>query len=147
MHRLRHDAARVAFFQIRGSWYVLLRGRDDGVLLRSPELESEQACRTGAAKIRLAATVPERYELRCSTNGGHYFVLRGDSGEVLAISPIHASRGSCDAAIAEVRASAVRALAVATGRREGVPGDRLPTADLVVLEPTPIDDRSARRSR
>jgi hypothetical protein len=137
----------VAFFQIRGSWYVLLRGSDDSVLLRSPELESEQACRVIAAKIRLAATLPERYELRCSTNGGNYFVLRDEDGGVLAISPIHPSRGSCDAAIAEVRASAVRALAVAAGRREGVPSERLPTADLVVIEPTPFDDRDARRSR
>jgi uncharacterized protein YegP (UPF0339 family) len=137
----------VAFFQIRGSWYVLLRSSDDGVLLRSPELESEQACRAIAARIRLSATLPERYEQRSSTNGGHYFVLRDDNGEVLAISPIHASRPACDAAIAEVRASAVRALAIATGRREGVSVDRLPTPELVVVERTPVVDRDARRSR
>ncbi|HET6583970.1 MAG TPA: YegP family protein [Nannocystaceae bacterium] len=136
----------MAFFQIRGSWYVLLRSSSDEVLLRSPELESEHACRNVAAKIRLAATVPDRYEQRASTNGGHYFVLRDDGGELLARSPIHASRGSCDAAIAEVRASAVRALAVATARREGVSPDRLPTADLVVI-PEPGDDRDVRRPR
>jgi uncharacterized protein YegP (UPF0339 family) len=131
----RTRCTRVAFFQIRGSWYVQLRGNDDRVLLRSPELGNEPACRLAAGRIRLAATIPERYEERCSTNGGYYFVLRDDQGEVLAMSPIHATRASCAAAIAEVRESAIRALNIAAMRYDVPPPERVPTAELVVLEP------------
>jgi len=136
----------VAFFQIRGSWYVQLRGSDDRVLLRSPELGNEPACRLAAAKIRLAATVPERYEERCSTNGGHYFVLRDDAGEVLAMSPIHTTRASCAAAIAEVRESAIRALSISAMRSEMPASDRVPTAELVVID-TPIDESISGRPK
>jgi uncharacterized protein YegP (UPF0339 family) len=136
----------VAFFQIRGSWYVQLRGSDDRVLLRSSELGNEQACRHAAAKIRLAATVPERYEERCSTNGGHYFVLRDDAGEVLAMSPIHPTRAACAAAMAEVRESAIRALNIACMRHD-LPPDRVPTAELVVLDPATATMSSPRPKR
>jgi uncharacterized protein YegP (UPF0339 family) len=119
----------VAFFQIRGSWYVQLRDADDRVLLRSQELGTEPACRLAAAKIRLAATIPERYEERCSTHGGHYFVLRDDSGEVLAISPIHPTKASCAAAMEEVRESAIRAINVASMRQEIAEGGTSPGRD------------------
>ena len=93
-----------------------LRGNDGRLLLRSLELDSEGACRLVVGRIRLSATVPERYEPRDSDRGGHYFVLRGDHGEVLAMSPIHSTRASCDAAILAVRESAIRALAIAAMR-------------------------------
>jgi uncharacterized protein YegP (UPF0339 family) len=102
--------------QIRGSWCVQLCGHDGGLLLRSLELDSEAACRQIVGRIRLSATMPERYESRDSIRGGHYFVLRGDTGDVLAMSPIHASRDSCDRAILAVRESAIRALAIAAMR-------------------------------
>lgn len=99
--------------QVRGSWCVQLRGNDGRLLLRSLELDSEGACRQVVGRIRLSSTLPERYEARDSNSGGHYFVLRDEAGEVLAMSPIHPTRASCDAAITAVRESAIRALAVA----------------------------------
>ena len=89
-------------FQIRGSWYVLLRHEHE-VLLRSVELHAENACEEVASRIRCFAKSAERFVLHAATNGGHYFTLSDDLGNVLGRSPTLESREACARAIALVQ--------------------------------------------
>lgn len=94
--------AGVPSFQIRGSWYVMLR-HEDQVLLRSRELHAEQACEDIASRIRCFARSAERFEQHTATNGGHYFTLHDDKGNVLGRSPTLPSREACERAIVIVQ--------------------------------------------
>lgn len=88
---------------MRGSWHVLLRAPEGGILLRSPPVDTEAACRDATARIRQHAQSSDRFERRSSTHGGHFFVLLDERGGLLAMSPIFESAEGRDAAIETVR--------------------------------------------
>jgi hypothetical protein len=99
--------------QIRGSWYVLLRGEDDEVLVRSVELHDEAACGDLLRRIQRWATASERFERHAGTNGGHYFTLHDEAGNVLGRSATFVSSDACERTIEKVLAAARHVAAVA----------------------------------
>jgi hypothetical protein len=92
--------------------FVVLRGSNGELLLRTTELDGELACRSTVLAIRQNAQTAARYARRDAAQGGRYFVLHDASGCELGFSPLFDSVDGCERAIAATIACASDAMLV-----------------------------------
>jgi hypothetical protein len=94
------------------SVFVVLRGPTGELLLRTTELDGEDACSAAVTWIRASAGLASRYRRRLAPQGGHYFELVDAHGHALGFSPLFDSDIGCEAAIAATMACASQAIVV-----------------------------------
>lgn len=86
-------------------YYFVLKAINDETILSSGIYASKTAALHGIAFIQANCHLDEHYEHRVSARGSHYFVLKGNDGEIVGTSQLYTSTFSREIGLSMVKLS------------------------------------------
>lgn len=97
-------AARYELRRAAGSeYYFNLRAANEEIVLTSERYSTKSGAQSGIDSVRVNSPIDARYDRRSSTNGQHYFVLRGANHEVIGQSEMYTSTAARETGIQSVK--------------------------------------------
>jgi uncharacterized protein YegP (UPF0339 family) len=93
-------AARAQVFEsAAGAFRFNVYAANGQIVLTSESYTTEAAALNGAFSVVEVGTSKSKYEIRTSTGGSYYFVVKGANGEIVGTSQMYTTRASADRAI------------------------------------------------
>lgn len=78
-------------------------------ILTSEGYSTKAACTNGVESVKKNSTDKERFEVKTSSNGKHYFNLKAGNGQVIGTSQMYADADNCNSGIEAVMNNAPNA--------------------------------------
>lgn len=89
-----------------GEYQFNLKAGNGEIILTSEGYKSKAGCENGIASVRENAQDDDRYEMKTSKDGKHYFNLKAGNGQVIGTSEQYESKGGCENGIRSVKTNA-----------------------------------------
>ena len=100
------EMVQMGYFKLidkgNGQWYFNLLAGNHEPILHSEVYESKSAAQNGIESVRKNAVREGAFEVKQSSNGSWYFVLKSTNGQVVGKSEMYTSESGCDNGIASV---------------------------------------------
>lgn len=80
-----------------------LKAGNGEIVLKSESYKSSQGCDNGIESIRKNSALKSNYEVKDSSNGQKYFVLKSPNGEIIGMSETYKSTSGLENGISAVR--------------------------------------------
>ena len=95
-----------------GEYRFRLKAGNGEPILASEGYKAKSGAENGVASVRKNAPDQSRYEVKTSSSGKHYFVLKAGNHEVIGTSQMYESEASCKSGVESVMANAADAAVV-----------------------------------
>ncbi|TSE03928.1 YegP family protein [Aquimarina algiphila] len=79
----------------RDSYYFRLIGNNKEILLSSEGYRTKAACENGIASVKYNSQKDDRFRIKISANGKHYFNLIASNGQIVGTSSTYTSVEAC----------------------------------------------------
>jgi len=87
-------------------YYFRLKAGNGQTILASEGYTTKAACMNGIESVKKNAPDDNRYDLKTSSNGKHYFNLKATNGQIIGTSEMYESAAGRDNGIASVKSNA-----------------------------------------
>ena len=94
----------------KGEFRFNLKAGNGRVILRSEGYSAKTSCNNGIESVRKNSMFEERFEVKASTNGKHYFNLKATNGQVIGSSELYETEAALRNGIASVKENAKDAM-------------------------------------
>ena len=89
-----------------GKFHFNLKAGNGQIILSSEMYETKGAAENGIESVKKNAADTSRYEIRTSTKGDPYFVLKAGNGQEIGRSEMYSSDSACQNGVESVQANA-----------------------------------------
>lgn len=89
-----------------GQFYFNLKASNGSIILKSERYEAKSGTENGIKSVKTNAPDDARFDLKTSSNGLAYFVLKAANGEIIGTSEMYSSESARDSGIESVKTNA-----------------------------------------